>query len=95
MEELDALLTRELNEREILQGKRLSPETELYLRKEYTEATMSVAQIDINSSDTETRIMNAIRRAYDGGRRALLLELLTDSESAKIELQQLAANNGS
>lgn len=77
---------------ELTKAQILRPDQVLYFRSLFTQLTLALAEIDA-SATKEEREANEIRRAHDCGKRALLLELLQDSENATSELQQLTANS--
>lgn len=72
---------------ELMRGKILTPDQVTYLRALYTDLTLALAEVDVSPS-AENRLVAEIARAHDCGKRALILELLQDSEDAKNELQQ-------
>lgn len=86
------LQTVDLTDLELLRGKLLSAETKKYLRAVYTEMTLAAAVVDL-SPTSEDRLANEINRAFDGGKRAFIEELLTDSESAQLEINAAMASN--
>lgn len=77
---------------QLLECRVLSPKQVCYLQHVYTELTEAQAEPDVASENTEERITNAIRRSFDGGKRAFIEELLRDSENAKLELQLAVIN---
>lgn len=83
--EIDFLNTDELSEVEILRGKILTPETIRYLKSVFTELTVAAAAVDLHP-DPAQREANTLLRAFDGGKRAFIAELLEGAASAPTEL---------
>lgn len=88
----ELLLPRQLTEEELMQGQILTPAQELYFKAIYTEMTLAAAEVDLVSNTVEQRHHLEMCRAFDGGKRAFIAELLLDSESAKATLREMAAN---